>query len=66
MRNNLRQLPALTISRKPGGNLRGWDLTIDRKEEPHLWQSINNGDKNKVRGLYIVEQAATDSFTDIL
>ena len=82
MRNNLRQLPALTFSRKPGDNLRGWDLTVKRNEEPHLWQSvramsepcvcqcrlqnINNGDENKVRGHCIVEQGTTDSFTDKL
>ena len=36
MRNNLRQLPALTFSRKPGGILRGWDLAVERNEEPHL------------------------------
>ena len=82
MRNNLRQLPALTFSRKPIGNLRGWDLAVERNEEPHLWQSvramsepcvcqcrpqnINSVDENKVRGHYIEEQAATDSFTDIL
>ena len=29
-------------------------------------KNINNGDENKVRGHYIVEQAATDSFTDKL
>ena len=27
---------------------------------------INSGDENKVMGHYIEEQAATDSFTDIL
>ena len=40
MRNNLRQLPALTFSRSLAGNLRGWDLTIERNEELHLWQLI--------------------------
>ena len=35
---------------------------------PSLLMSLEskNGDENKVRGHYIVEQAATDSFTDIL
>ena len=36
MRNNLRQLPALTFSRRLAGILRGWDLTIGRNEELHL------------------------------
>ena len=40
MRNNLRQLPDLTFSRTLAGVLRGWDLTIERNEEEHLWQSI--------------------------
>ena len=40
MRNNLRQLPALTFCRTLAGILRGWDLTIERNEELHLWQSI--------------------------
>ena len=40
MRNNLRQLPVPTFSGKPGGILRGWDLTVERNEEPHLRQSV--------------------------
>ena len=40
MRNNLRQLPDLTFSRTLAGILRGWDLTIERNEELHLWQSL--------------------------
>ena len=40
MRNYLRQLPALTFSMTLTGILRGWDLTIERNEELHLWQSI--------------------------
>ena len=36
MRNNLRQLPALTFSRTLAGILRGWDLTIERNEELHF------------------------------
>ena len=40
MRNNLRQLPALTFSRKSGRNLRGWDLTVEGNEEPYLWQPV--------------------------
>ena len=40
MRNNLRQLPALTFSRSLAGILRGWDLTIERNEVLHLWQSV--------------------------
>ena len=40
MRNNLRQLPDLTFSRTLAGILRGRDLTIERNEELHLWQSI--------------------------
>ena len=33
-------IPALTFSRTLAGILRGWDLTIERNEELHLWQSI--------------------------
>ena len=40
MRNNLRQLPALTFSRTLAGILRGWDLIIERNEELHLRQSV--------------------------
>ena len=40
MRNNLRQLPALTFCMTLAGILRGWDLTIERNEELHLWQSV--------------------------
>ena len=40
MRNNLRQLPDLTFSRTLAGILRGWDLTLERNEELHLWQSV--------------------------
>ena len=40
MRNNLRQLPDLTFCRTLAGILRSWDLTIERNEELHFWQSI--------------------------
>ena len=45
MRNNLRQLPDLTIYRTLAGILEGWNLTMERNEELHLWQSI--------RGLFL-------------
>ena len=44
--------------------------TYDNQSEPcvcECWpQNINSGNENKVRGHHIVEQAATDCFTDIL
>ena len=78
MKNNLRQLPALTFSTKPEGILRGWDLTVERNEKPHLvtvsqslvFVSVGHnvwlvGKITTFSGHYPVEQASTVSFTDM-
>ena len=74
----MRQLPALTFSTKPEGILRGWDLTIERNEQPHICdnqsepcfcecgpQYVNNGDVDDFSGHYTVEQASTLFFTNL-
>ena len=45
-------------------------MTVSAMSDPCVCQcrpqNINSEDENKVRGHYIDEQAATDSFTDML